>query len=322
MWTHRLLAGAALLLCLTFNARAQSRQDIAAQLIGTWHLISTTLTFPDGTMKADPQVGPQPAGYMMYTDTHHMCAIFLNPDRPKWQSPAMPTDQELRSTIDGFGAYCGTYEVNTEQSYVLHHVELDRIPNNIGQTRKRFFTLSGNRLTLRIDPAQLPAGIAGTTIVWERVENPATPAGDVSAQLVSAWRLVSTTQGLADGTSRPNPALGPNQIGYMIYAGTHRMCAIFMNPERPKWSSASSPTPQEAKSALDGMGAYCATWEVNAEQASVVHHVELDRLPNAIGTTRKRFFTLNGNRLVLRVDPAELSGNIVSTTIVWDRIAN
>jgi hypothetical protein len=68
------------------------------------------------------------------------------------------------------------------------------------------------------------------------------------------------------------------------------------------------------------MGAYCAAWEVNAEQASVVHHVELDRLPSAIGTTRRRFFTLDGNRLALRVDPAELSGNVVSTTIVWERI--
>ncbi len=304
---------------LTLHLCAQTRAGAAAQLVGTWKLVSTTLRFPDGTERPDPQVGATPSGYMIYTDTHRMCAIFLNPERPKWVAPAKPTDDEAKSAVAMLGAYCGTYEVNEKEGYVIHHVELERIPNLVGSTRKRFFQLAGNRLTLRIDPAQLQPGLAGTTIIWERVIAPE-PQDAVSRKLIGAWRLVSTMQKLADGSTRPNPAYGPNLQGSMIYAGTNRMCAIFLNPDRPKWRATDAPTPAEAKSALDGLGAYCATWEVNADQAFVLHHVELDRIPNAIGTTRKRFFSFEGERLVLHVDPAEMGGGVVDTTIIWEPV--
>jgi hypothetical protein len=148
---------------------AQSSSDIARQFIGTWRLVSTIQTFADGTSKADPQVGPTPNGYMIYTDTHRMCAMFTNPARPQWASPAAPTEMELRSVVDFMGAYCGSYEVNVEGGFVLHHVEVERVPNFIGTTRKRFFKMNGDRLILTLDPATLPAGMVGTTITWQRV---------------------------------------------------------------------------------------------------------------------------------------------------------
>jgi len=151
------------------DVRAQSSADIARQFIGTWRLVSTIQTFADGTSKPDPQVGPTPNGYMIYTDTHRMCSMFTNPARPQWASPAMPTETELRSVVDFMGAYCGSYEVNVEGGFVLHHVEIERVPNFIGTTRKRFFKMNGDRLTLTLDPATLPAGMVGTTITWQRV---------------------------------------------------------------------------------------------------------------------------------------------------------
>ena len=86
-------------------------------------------TLSDGTTRADPQVGPTPKGYMIYGDANRMCAQFTNPARPNWTSTTEPTYEELRSMIDFMGAYCSRYEVNVAEGYVLHHVEIDRIPN-------------------------------------------------------------------------------------------------------------------------------------------------------------------------------------------------
>jgi len=145
--------------------------------------------------------------------------------------------------------------------------------------------------------------------------------GELEKQLVGAWRLVSATQKLANGSTRPSPAYGPHQAGFMIYTDTHLMCSVNVNQDRPKWASPGAPTEAEMKVAFAGFGAYCATYSVNAEEKSVTHHVQFDKSPNAAGTDRKRFFTLEGNRLILKIDPKENPGGVVENTIIWERVA-
>jgi hypothetical protein len=143
----------------------------------------------------------------------------------------------------------------------------------------------------------------------------------VEKQLVGAWRLVTSTQKLADGTVRPSPAYGEHQAGYMIYTDTHMMCSVNVNQDRPKWASPGAPSEGEMKAAFAGFGAYCATFSVNAEERSVTHHVQFDKSPNAAGTDRKRFYTLEGNRLILKIDPRENQKGVVENTIIWERVA-
>jgi hypothetical protein len=35
----------------------------------------------------------------------------------------------VRSAFDGLVAYCGTYEVNENDGYIIHYVQMDRVPN-------------------------------------------------------------------------------------------------------------------------------------------------------------------------------------------------
>jgi len=129
------------------------------------------------------------------------------------------------------------------------------------------------------------------------------------------WRLVSWTQRLADGTRRQEP----RTVGYLIYTDDH-MCGVIVNPNRPKWKSETAPTPDEAKSGIEGLVAYCSTVEVHAKDGFVLHHVEVDRSPNVGGRIRKRWFTFEGpNRLTLRVDSAENAPPVVDSTLVWER---
>jgi len=167
--------GFAIVLLLTVTTgdaqRQQTQDDVAMmkQLAGTWRLVSSTQRFKDGTAKEMPDF----AGYVIYADTGHMCAALMNRNRPNWKSGTAPTADEMKSTLSGtdFIAYCSTVEVHAKEGFVLHHVELDKSPNIVGRTRKRWFMLQGNRLTLRVDPPELPATLMDWTLVWERVES-------------------------------------------------------------------------------------------------------------------------------------------------------
>lgn len=157
---------------MTGNVQRQQTQDdisIMKQLAGTWRLVSSTQRFKDGTTPENKSL----AGYIIYADTGHMCGVLMNRDRPKWKSETAPTADEMTSTLLGadFIAYCSTVEVHAKDGFLLHHVELDKNPNIVGRTRKRWFTLQGNRLTLRVDPPELAASpLVDWTLVFERVE--------------------------------------------------------------------------------------------------------------------------------------------------------
>ena len=156
------LCGVALLL------QGQSQQPLRNQLLGTWRFVSSTQRLADGTTRPDPQTGPKGLGYLIYTKSGQVCVVVGNSERPRWQSPQAPTDHEVRTALDGLTAYAGTFHVNESERSVVHHIEIDRVPNSLGAERKRFCSFTDNRLTLRAAPP-LPAGLEEWTIVWERV---------------------------------------------------------------------------------------------------------------------------------------------------------
>ena len=97
------------------------------------------------------------------------------------------------------------------------------------------------------------------------------------------------------------------------------MCWVAIDPNRPQWKD--DPTPGEESEAYRGMGAYCATVEVNAAEGYVIHHVEIAKSPNAVGIERKRWFEFDGvNRLKLRVEPSENLSPLVESRLVWERV--
>ncbi len=158
-----------LILCSTaLFLRGQSSESLRNQLVGTWRFVSSTPRLADGTTRPDPQTGPKGIGYLIYTKTGPVCVVVGNSERARWQSPQAPTDGEVRNALDGFTAYAGTFQVNEAERSVVHHIEIDRVPNSVGAERKRFCSLTGNRLTLKAAPP-LPAGVQEWTIVWERV---------------------------------------------------------------------------------------------------------------------------------------------------------
>src|SRR4051812_14359347 len=143
------------------SAFAQSPDPKA--LVGAWRLVSWDTTQADGSVRKSPMS----VGSLMYSDSGRMCGVLMDPNRKMPSRP--PTDEELRSAYNGIVAYCGTYEVDAKAGFVVHSVDLEKSPSNVGIKRKRWFTLEGNRLSLKIDAAELSANQKESRLVWERV---------------------------------------------------------------------------------------------------------------------------------------------------------
>src|SRR5262249_22821864 len=126
------VAGASIFMLVrgTVATYAQSRNDqaVARQFIGTWRLVSNPQRFADGTTRQNPIS----MGYIIYTDTDRMCYVGMNPNRPKWKSRTAPSESEAVSGINGLQAYCARVEIHASEGFVLHHVEIGRVPNDVG----------------------------------------------------------------------------------------------------------------------------------------------------------------------------------------------
>jgi hypothetical protein len=137
-------------------------------------------------------------------------------------------------------------------------------------------------------------------------------------QFVGVWKLVHWEETLTDGTKREHPVTE----GRIIYTDIGEMCAVVMDPTRAKWRSA-TPTPEEALAGMNSRAfyAYCAKAEMHAAEGYVLHHVFIDKVPNAVGMPRKRWFEfLDRNRVLLRIDRGELQNTIVESALIWERV--
>ena len=139
-------------------------------------------------------------------------------------------------------------------------------------------------------------------------------------QLVGTWRLVSFVYELANGAEIP--AYGERPLGLLVYDANGFMTAQIMNPDRPRFVSGDrrTGTLDELHAAVEGYIAYFGTYEVDEAEGIVTHRELGDLFPNAVGTRQKRFFSLDGDRLALRVPPVVLGGERMTASIVWERV--
>lgn len=138
-----------------------------SRFVGTWRLVSTETMSKDGTKGPIAFLGSQGQAYLIYTPDRHVCAVLMNPQRPMWSSRSTPTEKDAKDAVDGFYAYCGTFEVNAEGRFVTHHLELALSPNDVGRDWKRGFEFQRDRLILR--PMETDSTFTAGSLTWERV---------------------------------------------------------------------------------------------------------------------------------------------------------
>ena len=148
--------------------RGDASDTTAARLFGVWCLVSTEQRMTDGTQRPSPIYGPTGIGFLFYSYPNRMCAVLADPSRALWESEDEPSENELRATFDHFVAYAGTFDVDTDGSFLTHHIEISMVPNETGENAKRYYQFVGEQLVLHPAPP-LPRGVVDYTLTWERV---------------------------------------------------------------------------------------------------------------------------------------------------------
>ena len=156
------------ILCAT-SALAQTESEVRGQIVGSWKLVSAEETMKDGTTRSFPDFGPRAKGFLMYQRDGYMCAELMNPDRAKSADPARSTAEEKIAAAEGSFAYCGRYEIDAKQEWIVHLPEVASDPGYVGSRQVRPFRFEGGRLILS-DIEKNDPSVARWKIVWEKVK--------------------------------------------------------------------------------------------------------------------------------------------------------
>jgi hypothetical protein len=147
-----LLAGAAV---------AQTAKDV----VGTWTLVSSVNTQPDGS-KSEPY-GPNPKGVATFDSGGHFTVIITRPELPKFASNnrMQGTTEENKAVVQGSIALFGTYSM--VDKVMIQHVEGGTWPSWTGTDQKRtIVSLTRDELTW-----VLVASLGGSgEIRWKRAK--------------------------------------------------------------------------------------------------------------------------------------------------------
>jgi hypothetical protein len=151
-------------------------------------------------------------------------------------------------------------------------------------------------------------------------EAPGREPSSYANRLIGVWRLVTYIDE-HEGSNDTQP-FGPNPQGFLIYMADGFVSAQLMKPGRSVFHSADwhHGTPQEYQAAGSGYIAYCGTYEVDEEKATVTHIPSVSLLPNLIDGRQCRSIDLQGDRLVLRAAGAPVAGGAyVTSRLEWTR---
>jgi hypothetical protein len=142
-----------------------------------------------------------------------------------------------------------------------------------------------------------------------------------ASRLLGVWSLVNyTDEQLGRKDTLP---FGPDPQGFLIYTADGFVSAQLMRTGRPAFHSSDwhHGTPQEYQASGSSYIAYCGTYEVDEEKATVTHIPSVSLLPNLIGGRQCRSIDLEGDRLVLRAAGAPVAGGLfVTSRLEWKRI--
>jgi hypothetical protein len=139
------------------------------------------------------------------------------------------------------------------------------------------------------------------------------------ADLLGTWVLQSFVAETKDGRQVEPWGSGPR--GKLVYTADGSVIAVLTRATRPKFAS-SEPlggTAAESKDAFDAMEAYAGTYTFEKSANSVLHRVDVSKMPSWEGTTLVRYPSLEGNELTMRTPSMVVQGVEMVLVFKWRR---
>jgi hypothetical protein len=179
-WQHAtaggMLTAMLLLLVLLMPRHGHADDSLRTRIVGSWSLVSRETFRASGEKIADPGLSETPTGRLIYDASGHVAAQLSRRGRSMdmlseecGKAVATKHHDGAVQTILGYDAYFGTYTLNEQEGYVVHHLESALFPGDIGTDVKRKVSLAGDRLTIGFDAVQDGAPVR-RTLVWERIK--------------------------------------------------------------------------------------------------------------------------------------------------------
>ena len=133
-------------------------------------------------------------------------------------------------------------------------------------------------------------------------------------RFAGAWSLVRSERRGDLGALIGEPR--EDRVGYLMYDATGHMAVALMNPGREPYSEG-GPTADEALAQWGSYSSYFGRYSVNEAEGYVTHHLEGSLNPGGAGSDYQRFFTFEGDNLILQ-PPASEDGS--QSHIIWERL--
>ena len=285
-----------------------------SQFAGAWTLVKIERFDADGEL-LEPPIEDR-VGYIIYDPAGYMGVTLMQPDRrPRVGNQLTP--EEALASYSTYTSYFGTFTVNEAEGFVTHHLEGSLSTRGAGSDNKRFYTLSGNRLTL-----QPPAAANGnkTHITWEKLPDlPQSELTETHRRLFGFYRIESVSRRIVDGESVP---ANPYETAFIIYAPSGHMAVHLMRPGREPYAG-TQPAPEEALAAVQTYGSYFGPFSVHEDEGYLVHHRIGNLSPRLTGVDAPRFYELTDTHLTLRPPVGtDSEGRPVQNTLRWARISD
>jgi hypothetical protein len=141
----------------------------STHFVGTWKLISFEAILSNGEVRR--LMGNDPTGRISYDDKGNMMVALTPRERARVSSvdKTRATLAEKGAFLDSFEAYFGTYVVDEERGIVTHYLEGALFPNWTDTAQERFYSFTGERLTLSTAPIEYGGETVTGILVWQRL---------------------------------------------------------------------------------------------------------------------------------------------------------
>lgn len=305
--------GVALAVALSV-VRPTAQPGLRSQLIGHWRLVATELHV--GSAAPVPSLGPNPIGTIVYTADGRVQAHLTGAARPRVRAADAPP--EVLRELSRYTAYFGTFTVDEGARTVTHHRDGTFAPGE--RDIVRAVTLRGQRLVLTTPTVTVDGTPRYTAITWERLPSAQAAAGfDTAARTAVAgtWELVDHRTLLPGGQVRH--AFGPTPKGHFIFHPDGHTAVQIVNPDRPA-TAVDRATDDDLRALARTYLAYFGTYDVDPATRKIVVHTAADLNPLNTGADQIRFYSIDGDTMVLQPPPSTVEGGQQVSRITWRRV--
>ena len=131
----------------------------------------------------------------------------------------------------------------------------------------------------------------------------------LSTALIGTWELVSREDRDRAGELVPEPLLGSDPLGLLIYDASGRFALQLMRRKRA------------GKSKASGYDAYFGTYVVDEKRRIVTQTLQGALSPEHVGGAVTRKMSVKGEALTIQLDTKNVRGEAVTRRLCWRRVA-